>query len=72
MHAQSHVTIFSELRVVGSIFHLYRGSLFVKSPRGGRGHGSDFTHILHLHTLRLAKYKSEVLGHSWPWFGNND
>ena len=47
------------------------GSLFFKSPRGGRGHGSEFVHIVFLNTLRHAKTKSEVLGPSLTWFGNN-
>ena len=50
------------------------GSFFFKSPRNlkiGRGHGSDFVHIVFLNTLRHAKTKSEVLGPSFTWFGNN-
>ena len=50
------------------------GSFFSKSPRYlkiGRGHGSDFVHIVFLNTLRHAKTKSEVLGPSLTWFGNN-
>ena len=37
----------------------------------GQGHGSDFVHIVFLNNLRHAKTKSEVLGPSLTWFGNN-
>merc|ERR1712033_132280 len=46
-------------------------SFFFKSYRGGRRHGSDIVHIVFLNTLRHVKTKSEVLGPSITWFGNN-
>ena len=56
------------------VFDYISGSFFFKSPRNlkiGRGHGSDFVHIIFLNTLRHAKTKSEVLGPSLTWFWNN-
>ena len=46
------------------------GSIIFKWSRYGRGHGSDFAHIVFLNTLRHAKTKSEVLGPRLTWFGN--
>ena len=51
-----------------------QGSFRVKSSRIlkiGRGHGSDFIHIVFLNTLGHTKTRSEVIGPSLTWFGNN-
>ena len=47
------------------------GSFFFKSPRGGRGHGTDFAHIQYLITIRYTKTKSDVLGQIMTKFSKN-
>ena len=53
---------------------LMQDCIFCKSTRIlkiGRGHGSDFVHIVFLSTLGHTKTRSEVIGPSLTWFRNN-
>ena len=70
-----HFFLDTETRIpfLGTVSGLTKGSFCVKSTKIlkiGRGHGSDFVHILFLNTLGHTKTTPEVIGPRLTWFGN--